>query len=172
MHFSELPNFQLTTGPRHRPRLRRRTSCSFCGPWLMLFERVPRLVTASGLIRSVPMRCGCTSADPSWYCLMERFLEFSAAPLMRNLRRDNASLCPQYSLSKHHHFLVGPDYRCPSSAACLELIGSDSFSCMVLQKEVDAGLRTQHIRLLSDVRLFPSLSSPPRCRQDVCRYCV
>lgn len=32
-----------------------------------------------------------------------------------------------------------------------ELIRSDSFSCVTLQEGVDAGLRAQHIRLITDV---------------------
>ena len=43
------------------------------------------------------------------------------------------------------------------------LIGSNSFSCIILQGGVNAGLRAQHVRLISDVRrfIFPS----PRCRR-------
>lgn len=45
----------------------------------------------------------------------------------------------------------------------LGLIGSNSFSCMILQGGVDAGLCAQHVRLISDVGLF--IFPSPRCRR-------
>ena len=95
-----------------------------------------------------------------------RSLEFSTEYRTKNSQEGNALHCQQYSLSKPPSFhrprpIIGVSSTV-STLRWLWLIGSNSFSCMILQGGVDEDLRARHVRLISDVgsSIFPS----PRCR--------
>ena len=148
MHCSELRKSQLTTMPHHRPRSRRRMSCSSCGLWRMHYK-APRSMMAVGSRKWVPMeRCLVIHSRKAALPHMTRFSESSSAHHMRNSPRDNDSHCPPYFSSKYH-LSTGPTV---SPLLCVAvLIGSDSFSCLALQEGVDGALRAQHVRLITDV---------------------
>jgi hypothetical protein len=141
MHCSELPNSQLTTVLHHRPRLKRRMSFLSYGLWQIHYKRAPRSVMAVGSRRWVSKGTDHAILSRKANAPYGRFSESSEVHRMRNLPRDNASPCPPFFSSIT--FL-------PPRLVCPKLIGSDSFSCLTLQ-DVDAGLRAQHLRLITDV---------------------